>query len=74
MKLLSVVTSPSIYHYDPHVFILKKQPVNNFTTDSMKSKFEVFSNNKMDALYLTETIRTYWIKTLDKYWYEGDTP
>ena len=25
----------------------------NFTTDDIISKFEAFSNNKMDALYLT---------------------
>ena len=27
----------------------------------------------MDALYLTEIVRTYWMQTLDEYWNEGDT-
>ena len=28
-----------------------------FTTDDMRSKFEAFSKNEMDAIYLTEVMR-----------------
>ena len=38
----------------------KNKPVNDFTTYNMTSKFD-FSKNKMDALYLTEIMRTDWL-------------
>ena len=38
----------------------------------MRSKFEAFSKKKMDALYITESIQTEWIKTLEEYWDEVD--
>ena len=40
----------------------------------MKSKFQEFSNNKMDALYITEINITDWLQTLYEYQDEGDTP
>ena len=36
----------------------KNKYVFNFTTHDMRSKFEVFSNNKIDTLYLNVIIRT----------------
>ena len=39
----------------------------------MRSKFEVFKGNKMDALYLTEIMRTYRLQTLNEYWDKVDT-
>ena len=39
----------------------------------MTSKF-VFFKEKMDALYLTENMQTYWIHMTYEYWKEGDTP
>ena len=36
----------------------KNKYVINFTTHDMRSKFEVFSNNKIDTLYLNVIIRT----------------
>ena len=44
----------------------KKNPsIINFTTDDMKSKFELFSKTKTNSLYLTESMQTYWIQMLD---------
>ena len=34
------------------------EPVINFTTGDMRYKFEVFTKNKMNALYLNEITRT----------------
>ena len=45
----------------------------NFTTDDMTSRFD-FSKSKMDSLYITESMKTYWLQILDEYWDEGDTP
>ena len=42
----------------------KKDNVINFTNDNMRSNFEAFSKNKMDSLYLTESIQTEWLKML----------
>ena len=42
-----------------------KKPIIIFKTDGMISKFELFSNNKMDALYLTEIVQTDLLQTLD---------
>ena len=39
----------------------------------MVSKFEVFTKNKMDALYITENMRTEWLQTLYELWDEGDS-
>ena len=50
------------------------EPVINFTTDDMISKLESFSKNRTDALDLTKIMRTKWLKMLDKYWDERDTP
>ena len=41
----------------PVDFCQNNEPVINFTTDDMRTKTEVFSKNKMNALYLTERIR-----------------
>ena len=41
------------------------EPVINFTTDDITSKFEAFSKNKMDELYLTEGTQTEWMHMLD---------
>ena len=40
----------------------------------MTSKFEQFSQKKMNNIYLTEIIRTYWLQMLDEYFDEKDTP
>ena len=37
----------------------------NFTPDDMRSNFESFSKNKMDALYLTEIIQKEWSQMMD---------
>ena len=58
----------------PLYFCQNNEPVFNFTTDDMRSKLEEFSKNRMDALYLTEIMRTKWLKMMDKYWDEIDTP
>ena len=36
-------------------------------------KFEIFQR-KTDALYLSEIMQKEWLKTLDEYWDEEDTP
>ena len=41
-----------------------KKTLIDFTTDDMTSNFEVFSKNKMDALYISEIIETDWMQTL----------
>ena len=46
----------------------------NFTTDDMTSKFELFSNHKMNNIYLTESMQTDWLYILYRYWDEKDTP
>ena len=38
----------------------------------MISIFEAITNNKVDTLYLTESIRTGWPQILDEYFNEGD--
>ena len=49
----------TIPYYMILVYCCKKNKyVINFTTDDMTSKFELFSNNKMDTLYLNETMPT----------------
>ena len=55
-----------LYKYNDHII--------NFTTDEMTSKFGAFSKNKMDALYLTESMITERLKSLDEYWNEVDEP
>ena len=40
----------------------------------MTFKFELFSDKKINAPYLNEIMRTYWIHMLYKYWDEVDTP
>ena len=42
----------SVYFYQ------NNEPVSNFTTDDMISEFEAFSKNRMDALYLNESMKT----------------
>ena len=34
----------------------------------------IFFKEKMDALYITESMRTYWLHTLYECWDEGDIP
>ena len=46
----------------------------NFTTDDMTSKFGLFSENKIIALYLTESMKTRWPRILDEHWKEIDAP
>ena len=36
----------------------------------MTYKFETFSNNIIDALYLTKSMWTEWLQALDEYWDE----
>ena len=40
----------------------------------MTSKFEFFSSNNINILYLTEIMQTYWLEMLDEYWDEKGTP
>ena len=40
----------------------------------MISKFELFSNNKINHVYITEIIRIDQLHMLDEYWHEKDTP
>ena len=49
----------------PVDFCQKNKPVVNFSTENMTPKFEVFSKNKMYALYLTEIIQIDWMQVLD---------
>ena len=42
----------------------------NFTPDDMRSKFEAFSKNNMDALYITESMQKEWFQIMDEYWDE----
>ena len=58
----------------PVYFSQKHLPIINFTTDNMTSKFELFSNNKINALYLNERMKTDWLNVLDKYWDERNRP
>ena len=39
-------------------------PTINFTTDEMTFKFELFSKNRINNIYLTEIMRTDWIDML----------
>ena len=48
----------------PEGFCQNNQYVINFNTDDMISKFEAFTKNNLDTLYLTESMRTEWIQTL----------
>ena len=57
----------------PLDFCQKNESVINFKTDDMTSKFELFSK-KMNNIYLTESMQTYWLQMLDEYWDEKDTP
>ena len=56
----------------PVDFCQKKRIVIDFTTDEMISKFEVFTKNKIDTLYLTEIMITERPQKLYEFWYEGD--
>ena len=55
------------------MLLSKNEPVIDFTTYDITSKFEAFPKNKMDALYLTERIQIEWMQTLDEYWDGVDT-
>ena len=43
-------------------------PIINFTTHDMIYKFELFLMNKINSLYLTESMQTYLLQILDEYW------
>ena len=58
----------------PVDFCQKNKPIINFTPDDMTSKFELFSKNKINTIYITESMLTYWLQMLDKYWNKVDTP
>ena len=58
----------------PVDFCQNNKPVNSYTTDDITSKFKLFSREKMDVLYLTESMRTDWLHMLDEYWDGVDTP
>ena len=45
---------PINYSIIPVDLCQNNEPVINFTTDEIRSKFEVFSKYKMDELYITE--------------------
>ena len=56
------------------VYLCKNNdPVIHFTTDDIGSNFEAFSNTKINALYLTESMITEWIQIIYEFWYEVDT-
>ena len=55
-------------------FCQKNSPIINFTTYDMTSKFELFSNNKINHIYLTESMLTDWIQMLDEYWEKRYAP
>ena len=59
--------TPITYSMIPVVFFQKNEPIINFTTDGMISKFEVFSKKKIGALFLTETMQTEWLQMLESY-------
>ena len=40
----------------------------------MTTKFELFSKNKINNIYLTESMRKDWLHMLYDYWDEKDTP
>ena len=40
----------------------------------MTSKFELFSNEKMNNIYPTESMQTDWLHILDEYWDEKIHP
>ena len=67
------VTLPITEHMIP-VDCCKNKSVIKFFTDNMTSKFEVFSRNNMDALYMKESIETDWLQMLYEYSEEEDTP
>ena len=46
----------------------------NFTTDDMTSKFGLFSKNKMNYLYIPESMETDWPQMLYEHWDERYTP
>ena len=55
-------------------FCQNQSSVINFTTDDVISKFELFSKNMMNNIYITESMRKYWMHILDEYLDEEDTP
>ena len=55
-------------------FCQNDQYVINFTFDGIILKFEAFTKNKLDTLYLTEIMITEWIEIIYECWDEGDTP
>ena len=62
------------YSMIPINSLKRKETIINVTTDNMTSKFELFSNNKINALYLNERMKTDWLNVLDKYWDERNRP
>ena len=59
---------PSIPDFIIPVYLCQNnEHVINFTTDDMRSKFDVFLKKKIDVLYLTEIMQTEWLQTLDEY-------
>ena len=60
--------------YDPSGFCQNNEPVINFTTDYIIPKFEVFTKNKIDELYLIESTIIEWIQIIYEFWYEVGKP
>ena len=58
----------------PLDFCQNNETVINFTINDITSKSEAFFLNKIDPLYITESIRTECLQALDEYWDEGYTP
>ena len=54
-------------------FCQKNESIINLTTDDITSKSEFFKKNKMNNLYLTGIMQTYWPQMLDENWYEKYT-
>ena len=69
-KVISLITDYII----PVYCCQNKSSIINFTIDDMTSKFELFSRNKINNLYQTESVLKAWMQLLDKYWNERDRP
>ena len=67
--MITTINSSMVQLYCCH----NNRYVINVTIDDILSKFSVFSNHKMEKIYLPESTRTELIKVLDKYCNEGDT-
>ena len=66
--------SPNNYSIVLVDFCQNNQYIITFTTEYMVSKFEVFTNHKLDKFYITEIMRTECLQMIDEYRDEESTP